>query len=165
MLRRAGIGFGVIAVLSDLSQGAAGDLYRFACELGCDRLGVNLAEKKGVYTGGQEDSGADAVALWQELTACLQADPRLRIRELDHAYTYVREELAGTAVQRASRPVSLLPLVTWDGHFLPVGPELAGFCSPRLGEFIGRDDALRALTDGVKACGACWPDSELGLLD
>ncbi|MEV5524580.1 DUF6233 domain-containing protein [Streptomyces pseudogriseolus] len=30
---------------------------------------------------------------------------------------------------------------------------------------IGRDDALRALTDGVKACGACRPDSELGLLD
>lgn len=30
---------------------------------------------------------------------------------------------------------------------------------------IGRDDALRALTDGVKACGACRPDSELGFLE
>ncbi|MGW8719181.1 DUF6233 domain-containing protein [Streptomyces althioticus] len=30
---------------------------------------------------------------------------------------------------------------------------------------IGRDGALRVLTDGVKACGACRPDSELGLLD
>jgi hypothetical protein len=30
---------------------------------------------------------------------------------------------------------------------------------------IGREEALRALADGVKACGACRPDSELGFLD
>lgn len=30
---------------------------------------------------------------------------------------------------------------------------------------ISRDDALRALADGVKACGACRPDSKLGYLD
>lgn len=30
---------------------------------------------------------------------------------------------------------------------------------------ISRDEALRALADGVKACGACRPDSELGYLD
>lgn len=30
---------------------------------------------------------------------------------------------------------------------------------------ISRDAALRALADGVKACGACRPDSELGFLD
>ncbi|MFI0135567.1 DUF6233 domain-containing protein [Streptomyces luteogriseus] len=28
-----------------------------------------------------------------------------------------------------------------------------------------RDEALQALADGVKACGACRPDSELGFLD
>ncbi|WP_405673030.1 DUF6233 domain-containing protein [Streptomyces sp. NBC_01530] len=30
---------------------------------------------------------------------------------------------------------------------------------------IHRDEALRALADGVKACEACRPDSELGYLD
>jgi hypothetical protein len=30
---------------------------------------------------------------------------------------------------------------------------------------VPRDEALRALADGVKACGACRPDSELGFLD
>lgn len=30
---------------------------------------------------------------------------------------------------------------------------------------IARDEALRALAEGVKACGACRPDSELGVLD
>ncbi|WP_435596068.1 DUF6233 domain-containing protein [Streptomyces albogriseolus] len=30
---------------------------------------------------------------------------------------------------------------------------------------ISRDEALWALTNGVKACGACRPDSELGYLE
>ncbi|MFF9458069.1 DUF6233 domain-containing protein [Streptomyces flaveolus] len=30
---------------------------------------------------------------------------------------------------------------------------------------ISRDEARRALVEGVKPCGACRPDSELGLLD
>jgi hypothetical protein len=30
---------------------------------------------------------------------------------------------------------------------------------------IARDEALRALAEGVKACGACRPDSELSFLD
>jgi hypothetical protein len=30
---------------------------------------------------------------------------------------------------------------------------------------IGRDAALRALADGVTACGVCRPDSELGFLE
>ncbi|GAA4339715.1 DUF6233 domain-containing protein [Streptomyces venetus] len=30
---------------------------------------------------------------------------------------------------------------------------------------IGRGEALRALADGVRACSACRPDSELGFLD
>ncbi|WP_326614358.1 radical SAM protein [Streptomyces scopuliridis] len=133
-LRRAGIGFNVIAVVSDLSSGAAGRLYRFACEVGCESLAVNVAEKKGVYAGGREPQ-TGAVAFWQELAASWQADPRIRIRDLDHAYTYIHEELSGAAAQRADRPIKPLPLVTWDGHFLPVGAELAGFRSPHHGPF------------------------------
>ncbi|MER8089917.1 cyclophane-forming radical SAM peptide maturase AmcB [Streptomyces sp. NPDC058316] len=133
-LRQAGIRFGLIAVVADASPGAATDLYRFACELGCDNLGVNLAEKKGVYAGGHELRHS-VVAFWEELAACWQADPRIQVRELDHAYTYIREELSGAAAQRADRPVMPLPLVTWDGDFLPVGAELAGFRSAQHGPF------------------------------
>ncbi|MEU6019250.1 cyclophane-forming radical SAM peptide maturase AmcB [Streptomyces sp. NPDC047515] len=134
MLRRAGIPFNMIAVVADAAPGAATAVYRFACELGCDSLGVNLAEKKGVYGGGQ-GAGGGIVTFWQELAACWQADPRIRVRELDHVYTYIREELAGTAVLRAGRALTPLPLVAWDGGFLPIGAELAGFRSPRHGLF------------------------------
>ncbi|MFD5504782.1 hypothetical protein ACFWJS_34595 [Streptomyces sp. NPDC127061] len=133
-LRRAGIGFNIIAVVSDLSAGAADRLCRFACELGCESLAVNLAETKGVYTGGRLPR-TGAIDFWQELAASWQADPRIRIRDLDHACTYIREELSGIAAQRAGRPIKPLPLVTWDGHYLPVGAELAGFHSPHHGPF------------------------------
>ncbi|MFE3902088.1 hypothetical protein ACFXPY_17605 [Streptomyces sp. NPDC059153] len=42
---------------------------------------------------------------------------------------------AGAAAQRADRPVMPLPLVTWDGDFLPVGAEPAGFRSAQHGPF------------------------------
>ncbi|WP_051835423.1 MULTISPECIES: hypothetical protein [unclassified Streptomyces] len=78
---------------------------------------------------------SEVVSFWQELAACWQADPRVRMRELDDAYTYIQEELSGAAHQRADRPVMPLPLVTWDGDFLPLGAELAGFRSARHGPF------------------------------
>jgi uncharacterized protein len=133
-LRRVGIGFNTIAVVADLSAGAADRLYRFACGLGCESLAVNPTETKGVYAGGQLPQ-TGAVAFWQELAASWQADPRIRIRDLDHAYTYFRAELAGIAARRADRPIKPLPLVTWDGNYLPVGAELAGFRSPHHGPF------------------------------
>jgi uncharacterized protein len=133
-LRRARVPFNVIAVVADTSPGAATGLYRFAGELGCEVLGVNLAEKKGVYTDGG-DPGEETASFWQELAACWQNDPHIRVRELDHVYTYIREELAGGADRRADRPVVPLPLVTWDGEYLPLGAELAGFSSRRHGPF------------------------------
>ncbi|KND24295.1 hypothetical protein IQ63_43010 [Streptomyces acidiscabies] len=155
-LRRAGIRFGLIAVVADVSPGAARDVYRFARDLGCDSLGVNLAEKKGVYAGGHSGE-RPAVAFWQELAACWQADPGIPVRELDHAYTYLREELAGTAAARAERPVVPLPLVTWDGDYLPVGAELAGFSSPRHGRFAAGNVLRTPLTSlAARAAQVPW---------
>lgn len=134
-LRRHGIDFSLIAVVADPVPQAAVDLYRFACELGCSRLGVNLAERKGVYGPDGQASGPSVVDFWQELAACWQADPRIRVREFENAYSYVRAELAGTAAQRAARPIPPLPMVTYDGEVVPVSPELAGFSSDRHGRF------------------------------
>lgn len=134
LLRRAGIPFSLVAVVADPSPAEAGRIYRFACESGCDVLGVNLEETKGVYAGGQEPRNG-AADFWRELASVQQAHPRIRVRELDHAYTYIRDELSGGAAARAARPVKPLPLVTWDGHYLPFGGELAGFRSPHHGPF------------------------------
>ncbi|MGA5067953.1 cyclophane-forming radical SAM peptide maturase AmcB [Streptomyces exfoliatus] len=145
LLRRSGIAFSLVAVVADPSPAEAERVYRFARASGCEALGVNLAEKKGVYAG-DRGPGNGAAAFWRKLASLWQADPRIRVRELDHAYTYIREELAGTAAERAARPLKPLPLVTWDGDYLPLGAELAGFRSPHHGPFTAGNVLRTPLT-------------------
>ncbi|MFD3337385.1 cyclophane-forming radical SAM peptide maturase AmcB [Streptomyces sp. NPDC058700] len=135
MLRRAGIEFGLICVVADPTPDSAVALYRFARETGAASLGVNLAEHKGVNDMAGQQPGQAVVAFWQTLAACWQADPVIRIREFEQAYSYIRAELAGSAHERAARPVNALPMVTFDGELVPMAPDLAGFSSPRHGPF------------------------------
>ncbi|MGW5051358.1 cyclophane-forming radical SAM peptide maturase AmcB [Actinokineospora sp. NPDC004072] len=148
-LREHGIPFGLIAVVEDATPAAARQLYRFACELGCERLGVNLAEQKGVNEAPGQRSSPRVTAFWRELTACWQADPRIRVRELDQVYSYLRAELAGIADERAARPLPSWPMVTWDGDVVPIGPELAGFSDPRHGSFATGNVLRTQLTELV----------------
>jgi hypothetical protein len=61
------------------------------------------------------------------------------------------EWLLEVGLNRDSPPVQVHVGGCWDA-----GKRVRG---------IDRGEALRALADGVKACGACRPDSELGFLE
>ncbi|MET8582380.1 cyclophane-forming radical SAM peptide maturase AmcB [Streptomyces collinus] len=138
LLKEHGIAFGAIAVVSDPSPRRATELHRWFTGLGCRVLGVNLVERKGLNT--QAVHGDESVAeFWAALAASGRADPRMRLRDVEHARRYVRAELAGTAGQWAGQPVDPLPMVTWDGQVVPVGPDLAGFSSARHGRFTVGD--------------------------
>lgn len=133
LLRRDGVPFSVIAVVAEPSAERAAALYAWAVELGAHTLGVNLEEHKGVHRGSA--GGARAVEFWEALAACWGADRRLRIRELSHAFGYFEDVMDGRAEARADRPISPMPMVTWDGEVVPLSPDLAGFVSARLGAF------------------------------
>ncbi|WP_229786863.1 cyclophane-forming radical SAM peptide maturase AmcB [Actinokineospora fastidiosa] len=148
-LREHRIPFGLIAVVAEATPAAARELYRFACELGCVGLGVNLAEQKGVNDVPGQGASAEVTAFWRELATCWQADPHIRVRELDQAYSYLRAELAGVADARANRPLPSYPMVTWDGDVVPIGPELAGFTHPRHGAFATGNVLRTQLTELV----------------
>jgi uncharacterized protein len=63
----------------------------------------------------------------------------MALRDLEHAWRYVRAELAGVAGRWAGLPVDPLPMVTWDGQVVPLSPDLAGFSSARHGRFTVGD--------------------------
>jgi uncharacterized protein len=154
-LRRHGIGFGAIAVVAEPTPAVAVELYEFFADLGAHSLGINLEERKGVYDNAT-NPGTTVVEFWAALAAHWASDRRLRIREFDHAFTYLRAELAGTAALRAARPVPPQPMITWDGEVVPISPDLAGFTSPQHGAFtVGnlRDGSLSELLARAPAIG------------
>lgn len=132
-LTRQGHEVSIIAVVSDPTPARARRLYEFAAELGAAWLGVNIEEQEGVNTHGNQHHAADVEDFWAALAAAWTADPQVRLRELDRVLTYAH------GLDRSDRTtaaqVDPLPTVAYDGSVTLISPELAGFSSPRLGEF------------------------------
>ncbi|MYX95306.1 radical SAM protein [Streptomyces sp. SID486] len=90
----------------------------------------------------------DVAGFWATLAACGRADRRMALRDVEHAWRYVRAELAGAAGRWADQPVDPLPMVTWDGQVVALSPDLAGFSSDRHGPFTVGD----VRTSGLAGC-------------
>lgn len=132
-LRRHGVGFHAIAVVSDPTPQRAVRLYDWFVELGATGLGINIEERKGVHTGGRPTGSV--VEFWAALAQRWDGDRRLRIREFEHVFGYWRDELAGLSQARADRPINPMPMICWDGQVVVICPDLAGFVSPQHGPF------------------------------
>lgn len=124
----------IISVVSDPSPERARRLYNFAVTVGAFSLGVNVEEQEGVNAASNAHDSEQVVSFWAELVRAWQANPVVRVREIDRALGYV-----GTVLSRdedRSRPgVDPLPTVAYDGSVTLISPELAGFHSPRFGDF------------------------------
>jgi hypothetical protein len=103
--------------------------------------------------------------------------PRLRTLEtwLAHTLDRVRQQIAALEQRETERrhgEQARPPEPDWllerglDGH-APAVYVHAGGChmAGKRSRGVARDQALRALADGVDACPHCRPDSELGVLD
>ncbi|MFF9624303.1 DUF6233 domain-containing protein [Streptomyces griseosporeus] len=103
--------------------------------------------------------------------------PRLRTLEtwLSLALDDVRRAIAAAERRQAERqrgiearlaPPEWLLEVGLNRDSPPVQVHVGGcWNSGKRHRGVSRDEALRALADGVKACGACRPDTELGFLE
>jgi hypothetical protein len=103
--------------------------------------------------------------------------PRLRTLETWLAYTLAEVRKAITAAEQRERerargiqdrpaPPDWLRELGLNRDSPPVQVH-AGGCwnAGKRSRGISRDEARRALVEGIKPCGACRPDSGLGLLD
>ncbi|HEX6873016.1 MAG TPA: radical SAM protein, partial [Micromonosporaceae bacterium] len=134
-LRRHGVSFAALCVVSDPRAGVAADLYQFFLELGCTVLGVNLEETEGVNLRANAFPDESVRAFWAELTAAWRRDPRLEVREVEWALRYAGASLAGEADQLLPRQHDPIPTITRDGKVVLLSPELAGFTSAHYGDF------------------------------
>ncbi len=134
-LRRHGIPFAALCVVSEPRPGLAADLYRFFLDLGCDVLAINIEEREGVNERPNHHAGQQVRAFWAELVAAWRADPRLPVREIEWSLRYLGGVLDGSVEDLLPRSIDPIPTVGHDGSVLLLSPELAGFTHPRYGDF------------------------------
>jgi uncharacterized protein len=135
-LRRHGIRFAAICVVSDPQPELARELYRYFVELGCYWLGINIEEREGVNARDNTRAEAAVRGFWAELATAWTADPRIELREVEWTLHYLAAALRGeedTVLPRQRDPV---PTVAHDGRVVLFSPELAGFVdTPGYGDF------------------------------
>jgi uncharacterized protein len=156
-LRRHGVEFAALCVVSAPSSGLAAQLYDFFLDLGCYALGINVEEQEGVNTRGCGYDGEAVQGFWRELVAAWRADPRIEVREVEWALWYAGAELAGTADSVLPRQLDPIPTIDCDGRVVLLSPEMAGFSDPRYGDFSSGNVLDTSLREIVKRA-ATAPD-------
>jgi uncharacterized protein len=135
-LRRHGIRFAVICVVSDPRPELGRRLYEYFCELGCYWLGINIEEREGVNDRDNHRDPEAVRGFWSELTAAWRENPCMELREIEWSLYYLAAALRGeedTVLPRRRDPV---PTIAHDGRVVLFSPELAGFDSaPGYGDF------------------------------
>ena len=158
-LRRHGIPFAALCVVSVPRPGMAARLYEFFLELGCYALGINVEEREGVNTRDTAYRDGAVRAFWSELTAAWRAQPRIELREIEWALRYAGAALAGTADELLPRQQDPIPVIAYDGRVVLLSPELAGFTDPKYGDFAsGRipDTTLHEIVAAAAARPTGW---------
>ncbi|WP_307812653.1 cyclophane-forming radical SAM peptide maturase AmcB [Micromonospora coerulea] len=172
-LRRHGLPFSALAVVSRPGPGLATELYDYFLDLGCDVLGVNIEETEGVNTRTNARDAGAVTAFWAELVGAWRREPRIHLREVEWSLRYAGAVLDGTADGLLPRRLDPIPTVAHDGSVVVLSPELAGFTDPRYGDFssgnvlatplaeilaeAGRTPWVDEFLTGVEACRSSCP--------
>ncbi|HEX2773367.1 MAG TPA: cyclophane-forming radical SAM peptide maturase AmcB [Micromonosporaceae bacterium] len=161
-LRRHGIPFSALCVVSRPEPALAGELYEYFLDLGCDVLGVNVEEREGVNTRGNAHPADSVRGFWAELVAAWRRDPRIHLREVEWSLRYVASVLDGTADDILPRQLDPIPTIAHDGSVVLLSPELAGFSDPRYGDFSSGNVLHTPLADLLASAAATpWVDEFL----
>jgi uncharacterized protein len=128
-LRRHGIRFAVICVVSDPRPGLATELYGYFRELGCYWLGINIEEREGINARDNTRGEAAVRGFWAELAAAWAADPGIELREIEWSLHYLAAALRGEEDSVLPRQRDPVPTIAHDGRVVLFSPELAGFDS------------------------------------
>jgi uncharacterized protein len=150
-LRRHGLEFAALCVVTGPGPGLADALYAFFLDLGCTVLGVNVEEQEGVNLRSNEYDAGRVQAFWAELTAAWRRDPRVEVREVEWALRYAGASLAGEADTLLPRRHDPIPTIGYDGSVVLLSPELAGFDSSRYGDFTSGSVLRTPLSEIVDA--------------
>ena len=156
-LRRHGLPFSALAVVTDPRPELAGELYAYFLDLGCDVLGVNIEEREGVNARSNAHRGEQVRAFWAELVGAWRREPRIHVREIEWTLRYAAAELDGTADAVLPPHLDPIPTVAYDGSVVLLSPELAGFHDARYGDFTSGNVLHRPLDEIVAgAAGTPW---------
>lgn len=122
-LKRHGIPFIVLAVVSRDGTHQAVEVLDFLRDLGCQWVGFNIEAKEGANALGDTPALEDARRFWRDTFAWCRQNRDVTVREVQRLLGFLGLE---PAVRAADAQHDLIPTIAWNGDVVLLSPELLG---------------------------------------
>jgi uncharacterized protein len=151
LLRRHGIPFHVISVLSTASIAAPREMFDFYVSEGIERVCFNVEESEGDHVSQSfAETGAEAAYYWflSEFWRLATAAPRrvTFIREIEHAMQQIIRPAEAPFSNQLVEPFAVISM-DWAGNISTFSPELLGLKNPAYDDFLLGNVNLDRLID------------------
>jgi uncharacterized protein len=148
-LRRAGIPFAAICVVTPQTIERVEELVAFFAGLGCTSVGFNIEEQEGSQRAVVDEHAA--YRFWRRLVQLRVAGDALPIRDLDRLVGYLHA--ARTDPQTLTAPFDPIPTVGFNGQTVLLSPELLGITAPHYQDFIAGNVLTASLPQMIADAG------------
>jgi len=140
LLRRHGVGFHVISVLTAASMAAPREMFDFYVGEGIERVCFNVEESEGDHVSESLDGDGAGAAYYQFLSefwrlSAAHPGKLVFIREIEHALKMIVRPKEATFYNELVEPFAVTS-VDWSGNVATFSPELLGLKNPAFGDFI-----------------------------
>ena len=135
-LRRAGIPFMAICVVTADTIGRTAELLEFFSRLGCDTVGFNIEEMEGLNAGRVRVTPDQARLFWRDLWQLRARYPGLRIRDLDRLRRFLSFSRGALSLDYTDTLYDPIPTVATTGETVVLSPELLGIDAPGYNHFV-----------------------------
>lgn len=132
-LKRHGIPFIVLAVVSRDGTHHAGEILDFLRDLGCRWVGFNIEAKEGANTLADTPAAEDARRFWRDTFAWCQQHRDVTVREVHRLLGFLGLKLA---VRAADAQHDLIPTIAWNGDVVLLSLELLGVTDTAYHDFV-----------------------------
>ncbi len=132
-LKRHGIPFIVLAVVSRDGTHRAVEVLDFLRDLGCRWVGFNIEAKEGANALGDPPELEDARRFWRDTFAWCRQNRDVTVREVQRLLGFLGLD---PVVRAADARHDLIPTIAWNGDVVLLSPELLGVADAAYHDFL-----------------------------
>lgn len=143
-LKKHGIPFTILAVVSQDGTTGAEEILDFLAGLGCPWVGLNIEARESANIDGEVPTIDQARRFWRDTFTWSRNNPGMKVREVEYLLGFLGLD---SAVRDADAQHDPIPTIGWNGDVILLSPELLGVRNPDYRNFV----AGNVLTDTLPA--------------
>jgi uncharacterized protein len=132
-LRKHGIPFTILAVVSQDGTTGAEEILDFLADLSCPWLELNIEARESANIDGKVPTIDQARRFWRDTFTWSRNNTGMKVREFEYLLGFLGLD---SAVRDADARHDIIPTIGWNGDVILLSPELLGVRNPDYHNFV-----------------------------